>query len=161
MKGQRAGEAPLLVPTDTLLHLIQIRVSKTGRLNLRASQQYRGRCQLQSLTRHKHTHAGTRTAIISSANQVPPAAGHHPPPVHVQLKVRVLFHAPSLTDTKTHGGTNCKRSMFLSLRLSGTGSTSNDTGGEVRHSIKQGSIKLLTRTKWTYSFVRKSLLECH
>lgn len=55
VKGQRVGEALVLVPTDTLLQLIQIRVSKTGRLNLQASQQYRDCCQPQSLTMHTHT----------------------------------------------------------------------------------------------------------
>lgn len=42
VEDQEVGGALLLVPTDTLLLLIQIRVSKTGRLNLQASQEYRG-----------------------------------------------------------------------------------------------------------------------
>lgn len=75
MKGQGVGEAPVLVPTDTLLQLIQIRVSKTGRLNLQASQQYRDCCQDQSLTLHTHTHCSN----LLCANQVPPAAPHRTP----------------------------------------------------------------------------------
>lgn len=74
-EGAGVGEAPVLVPTDTLLQLIQIRVSKTGRLNLQASQQYRDCCQDQSLTLHTHTHCSN----LLCANQVPPAAPHRTP----------------------------------------------------------------------------------
>lgn len=80
VKGQRVGEAPVLVPTDTLLQLIQIRVSKTGRLNLQASQQHRGRCQLQSLSlrssTHTQTHAGLIPPLLTRCHQQLAAAQH-------------------------------------------------------------------------------------
>lgn len=103
MKGQRVGEAPLPVPTDTLLRLIQIRVSKTGRLNLQASQQYRGCCQPQSLTLHTRTrtartHTHTHAVIISSVqtrcHQELNTGRHKPPdqqcPPPYQLELLLL-----------------------------------------------------------------------
>lgn len=91
--GERAGGLPLLVPTDTLLQLIQIRVSKAGRLNLRASQQYRGRCQSQSLTRRTHAHSVNLFCATSSSTRTD--TGQPPnPPFLVQfnmIKYAVLF----------------------------------------------------------------------
>lgn len=80
VKVQRVEEALFLLPTDTLLHLIQIRVSKTGWLNLQASQQYRGHCQLQSLS--LHAHSVIIPPVQTSCHQQLSTA--HRPPVPIQ-----------------------------------------------------------------------------